>query len=90
MDTHNKYVNFIKNIPVPLYCRIVKRQEDIEYRVEYISKGMGKVLQLEEGICDKNILDVLPVFKSKKYFKELFSNEVDCIKRYIPKYLKTG
>ncbi|MDX5642754.1 PAS domain-containing sensor histidine kinase, partial [Clostridioides difficile] len=49
-----------------------------------ISKGMGKVLQLEEGICDKNILDVLPVFKSKKYFKELFSNEVDCIKRYIP------
>ena len=85
MDTHNKYVNFIKNIPVPfLYCRIVKRQEDIEYRVEYISKGMGKVLQLEEGICDKNILDVLPVFKSKKYFKELFSNEVDCIKRYIP------
>lgn len=81
MDIHNKYVNFIKNIPVPfLYCRIVKRQEDIEYRVEYISKGMGKVLQLEEGICDKNILDVLPVFKSKKYFKELFSNEVDCIK----------
>ncbi len=50
---------------------------------------MGKVLQLEEGICDKNILDVLPVFKSKKYFKELFSNEVDCIKGTF-RHLKTG
>lgn len=85
MDTHNKYVNFIKNIPVPfLYCRIIKEQEDIEYQVEYISKGMGKILKLEEGLCDENILDLLPVFKAKKYFNELFSDNVNCIKRYIP------
>lgn len=85
MDTHNKYVNFIKNIPVPfLYCKIIREHEDIEYRVEYISKGMSQVLKLEEGICDKNILDVLPIFRAKKYSKELFSDDVDCIKRYIP------
>lgn len=85
MDTHNKYVNFIKNIPVPfLYCKIIREREDIEYRVEYISKGMSQVLKLEEGICDKNILDVLPIFRAKKYSKELFSDDVDCIKRYIP------
>ncbi|MFL8675869.1 ATP-binding protein [Clostridioides sp. GD02404] len=85
MDTHNKYVNFIKNIPVPfLYCKVIKEQENIEYRVEYISKGMGKILKLEEGLCDENILDLLPVFKAKKYFNELFSDNVNCVKRYIP------
>lgn len=86
MNKNINYREFLEDVPLPItYCKIIKNDINIIYKVEYINEAMVKILNLDQEIYNEDILELLPVFKEDRYYKELFDDECKTIKRYIPR-----